>query len=287
MENGYVSYYPRKTTSARISNDECYRHEFNDTPSPCKAGTVLKEGDIVYLEIPEIKPISLTPEDIDIDIVYEDKDLAIINKPQGLTVHPAAGAKSGTLVNALLMYLKELSGINGEIRPGIVHRLDKLTSGLLVVAKNDETHVHLSGQLADKTAARVYHALLEGVLKEDCGTVDRPIGRDPRDRKKMAIRPDGRRAVTHYKVLKRFENYTYAEFRLETGRTHQIRVHAKYLGHPVVGDAVYGYKTQKFKLNGQLLHAKELGFIHPATGLPMRFNSELPDYFADIIRCLK
>ena len=251
-----------------------------------KGGAVLKAGDIVLVEIPPVKPLSLSPENIEIDVVYEDEHIAVVDKPQGLTVHPGGGTHSGTLVNALLARLNALSSINGTARPGIVHRLDKMTSGLLVVAKTDEAHVSLSRQIADKTAARIYHALLEGVVKEDFGTIDKPVGRDPKDRKKMAVVSTGRRAVTHYKVLKRFEKYTYVEFKLETGRTHQIRVHAKSVGHPVVGDAAYGYKTQGFKLNGQLLHAKQLSFNHPATGLPMTFISDLPPYFVEILKKL-
>ena len=252
-----------------------------------KAGTILKAGDKVTLVIPPDKPLTLTPEDIDIGIVYEDEHLAVIDKPQGLTVHPGGGADSGTLVNALLYRLKTLSSINGAIRPGIVHRLDKMTSGLLVIAKTDEAHTGLAKQIAEKTAVRIYRGLLEGVVKEDRGTIDKPVGRDPKERKKMAaVLSGGRKAVTHYKVLKRFGRYTYAEFKLETGRTHQIRVHAKYIGHPVIGDTVYGYKEQRFKLKGQLLHAAELSFTHPVTGQAMTFKSGLPDYFADVLRKL-
>jgi 23S rRNA pseudouridine1911/1915/1917 synthase len=254
--------------------------------SASKCGVMLKAGEKVVVEIPENKPLLLSPEDIEIEIVYEDGHIAVVDKPQGMTVHPGGGTSAGTLVNALLARLKSLSSINGSIRPGIVHRLDKMTSGLLVIAKTDAAHLSLSAQIAEKSAVRIYHALLEGVLKEDSGTIDKPVGRDAKDRKKMAVTYTGRKAVTHYKVLKRFERYTYCEFKLETGRTHQIRVHAKSIGHPVVGDAAYGFKTQAFKLKGQLLHAKQLGFKHPDTGLPLTFISELPDYFVEVLRKL-
>ena len=273
--------------------------------SALKCGTALKAGDRVILQVPAARPLSLLPEDIEIGIVYEDEYLAVVDKPQGLTVHPGSGQSGGTLVNALLAKLNTLSGINGAVRPGIVHRLDKHTSGLLVIAKTDAAHLDLSKQIAEKSAVRIYHALLEGLVKDDCGTVDKPVGRDTKDRKKMAVTEKGRHAVTHYRVLKRFAHnnstlhtphstlhtprsgYTYAEFKLETGRTHQIRVHAKSIGHPVVGDTVYGYKTQKFKLNGQLLHAKELSFVHPVTRQKMTFKSDLPAYFADILKRIK
>jgi len=251
-----------------------------------KSGIMLKAGEKVIVGIPESKPLLLSPEDIEIEIVYEDEHLAVVDKPQGLTVHPGGGTQSGTLVNALLARLKSLSSINGAIRPGIVHRLDKMTSGLLVIAKTDAAHLSLSAQIAEKSAVRIYHALLEGVIKEDSGTIDKPVGRDQKDRKKMTVTYTGRKAVTYFKVLKRFEKHTYCEFKLETGRTHQIRVHAKSIGHPVVGDASYGFKTQTFKLKGQLLHAKQLGFNHPVTGLPMTFISELPDYFVEVLKKL-
>lgn len=277
-EDGRVFFYPAKNKGGE--------YEYGLAPSGFKAGTYLKAGDKVVVEVPEDRPLDLSPEDIDIEIVYEDEHLAVINKPQGLTVHPAGGSESGTLVNALLFRLTSLSSINGAVRPGIVHRLDKMTSGLLVIAKTDAAHVSLSRQIAEKTAVRVYHALLEGIVKEDSGMIDKPVGRDTKDRKRMAVTAEGRAAVTHYRVLKRFDNYTYAEFKLETGRTHQIRVHAKAIGHPVVGDAVYGYKNQKFRLSGQLLHAKELSFVHPATGMPMTFKSDLPAYFVETLKKL-
>ncbi len=256
---------------------------------PVKAGYVLKAGEEVTIEIPDPKPIAAKPEDIPLDIVYEDEDIAVVNKPQGMTVHAGSGNYEGTLVNALLFRLDHLSGINGELRPGIVHRIDKDTSGLLVVAKNDMAHLSLSAQIQDKTCHREYLALLEGVLKEDSGKVVTQIGRDPNDRLKMAVLPagKGRRAETDWEVVERFAHNTLAKFTLHTGRTHQIRVHAKYLGHPVVGDPVYGYKKQRFELNGQLLHAFRLTLTHPRSGERMTFTAPLPDYFERILTIVR
>ncbi len=254
---------------------------------PAKASKPVVEGDEIVITVPELRPIALQAEDIPIHVVYEDEYLAVIDKQQGLVVHPAAGNESGTLVNALLFRFHDLSGINGELRPGIVHRLDKDTSGLMMVAKNDTAHRSLAEQIAKKECRRVYYALLEGVLKEDCGIVDQPLGRNPADRKKMAIVPNGKRAETHWNVLKRYRDYTLCEFELKTGRTHQIRVHAKFLGHPVVGDVTYGYAKQKFRLNGQLLHSKRITFTHPVTHREMTFESELPDYFLKVLKSLK
>ncbi len=248
-----------------------------------KAGKVLKAGDKVAAVISDPVKLDLEAENIPLDIVYQDKDIAVINKPQGLTVHAGNGVHGSTLVNALLYHLDSLSGINGVIRPGIVHRIDKDTSGLLVVAKNDAAHLSLSEQIKNKTCHRIYRALVEGVVKENDGVIDTFIGRSDKNRTMMAVKEDGRRAVTHYKVLKRYKDYTYMEFSLETGRTHQIRVHTKYIGHPIVGDPVYGYKNQKFKLNGQLLHAYKLELTHPSTGERMTFEAPLPDYFQDIL----
>ena len=254
-----------------------------------KASQGIKCGDSVELTVPPAEEYSVKPENIPLDIVYQDKDLAVINKPQGMTVHMGNGNKEGTLVNALLYNLDSLSGINGVIRPGIVHRIDKDTSGLLVVAKNDAAHLSLSTQIAEKTCRRTYIALLEGNLKEDSGTVTTYIGRDPKDRLKMAVAPaeKGKLAITYFTVLKRYEGYTLCRFDLKTGRTHQIRVHAKYLGHPVVGDPVYGIKKQKFALNGQLLHAARLEFVHPSTGRIMSFEAPLPDYFEGVLKKLR
>ena len=252
---------------------------------PAKAGDRLKVGDGVEILLPDPVPIAAQPEDIPIEILYEDDDIAVVNKPQGMTVHAGAGNRTGTLVNALLYRLDRLSGINGEVRPGIVHRLDKDTSGLLVVAKNDNAHLMLSRQIAEKTAKREYVALLEGVVHEDGGTIVTQIGRDPRDRLRQAVLPagEGRRAETDFEVLERFKRNTLMRFSLKTGRTHQIRVHAKYMGHPVVGDPLYGYKAQRFALNGQLLHAFRLTLIHPKTGEAMTFEAPLPEYFQRIL----
>lgn len=253
-----------------------------------KASQQICAGDEVTVTLPDAVEYSAKPEDIPIDIIYEDSDIAVVNKPQGMTVHLGNGNVDGTLVNALLYKLDSLSGINGVIRPGIVHRIDKDTSGLLVVAKNDKAHLSLSSQIAEKTCKRTYLALLEGNLKTDSGTVTTYIGRSPNDRVKMAVvSPDkGKLAITDYTVIKRYEGYTLCRFDLKTGRTHQIRVHAKHLGHPVVGDHVYGIKKQKFKLNGQLLHAAKLTLVHPTTGREMTFEAPLPDYFVEVLNKL-
>lgn len=256
---------------------------------PAKAGFEVKMGDGVRIYVPDPVPTRAVPEDIPIEIVYEDDDLAVVNKPQGMTVHAGAGNYEGTLVNALLYRLKNLSGVGGELRPGIVHRIDKDTSGLLVVAKNDFSHLSLSKQIAEKQAKREYLALLEGVLKENVGHISTDIGRDPKDRLKMAVLPPGRgrSAVTDWEVREFFRENTLVLFRLHTGRTHQIRVHAKYLGHPVVGDKLYGYKRQRFNLEGQLLHAFRLTLTHPRTGEVMTFTAPLPAYFEHILEILR
>jgi len=252
-----------------------------------KVSKTVREGDVIEVEIPELKPIEIVPQDIPLDIVWQDENMAVINKQQGLTVHPANGVYTDTMVNALLYHVKDLSGINGDIRPGIVHRLDKDTSGLMVVAKNDVAHRSLAEQIATKTCRRIYYALVEGVLKQDNGFVEKPIGRSRADRKKMAIVPDGKYAKTFYTVVERFEQNTLVKFELTTGRTHQIRVHTQYLGHPVVGDKTYGYKNQRFKLDGQLLHSKEIRFVHPVSGEEMSFESDLPDYFLQVLKKVK
>ncbi len=256
---------------------------------PVKAGETLKAGDAVEILIPDPVPIAAKPEDIPIEIVYEDDDLAVVNKPWGMTVHAGNGHAEGTLVNALLYRLDRLSGINGEIRPGIVHRIDKDTTGLLVVAKNDRAHTRLAAEIASKTAHRIYLALLEGVVKEDAGHIVTQMGRDPKNRLRQAVLPagQGRTADTRFSVLERFRENTLVRFELGTGRTHQIRVHAKYLGHPVVGDKLYGYKTQRFKLEGQLLHAHILELIHPTTGEKMTFTAPVPAEFERVLALLR
>ncbi len=252
-----------------------------------KSGFELKIGDVVEFDVPAPETLEVKAENIPLDIVYEDEYMAVVNKPQGMVVHQASSyKKNDTLVNALLYNLDSLSGINGVIRPGIVHRLDKDTSGLLVVAKNDEAHNSLASQIEKKSARRIYYGLCDGNFKEDEGVVDKPIARSKKDRKKMAIDEDGRRAVTHYKVLERFGKYTLVRFELETGRTHQIRVHAASLHHPIVGDEVYGGSTALYK-NGQLLHAKELVLEHPHTHEIMHFECELPDYFQAVLKKLE
>lgn len=252
-----------------------------------KSNKIVKKGDELEIMLPDAKNLDLEPENIPLDIVYQDEDLAVINKPQGLTVHAGSGTNGSTLVNALLYHLDNLSGINGVVRPGIVHRIDKNTSGLLVVAKNDLAHISLAKQIENKTCKRIYLALLEGVVKTDKGKIDTFINRSEKDRTKMAVSTFGREAITEYKVIKRYNNYTLCEFSLKTGRTHQIRVHAKHIGHPVVGDKEYGYKNQKFNLNGQLLHAHKLEFVHPTKGEKMCFSAPLPDYFEKILKSIK
>lgn len=246
----------------------------------------LADGDIITINIPEPEPMEAVPQDIPIDIVYEDNSVIVVNKPQGMVVHPAPGNPDGTLVNGLLFHCS-LSSINGVVRPGIVHRIDKDTSGLLVVAKNDEAHEKLSAQLKERKALRKYQCIVHGNIKEDEGTIDKPIGRHPVDRKKMSVVQGGRDAVTHYKVLERFGRYTLVECTLETGRTHQIRVHMASMGHSIVGDKVYGTGKEPFKTNGQLLHAKTIGFVHPDTGELVSFDSQLPEYFEDVLKKLR
>lgn len=253
---------------------------------PAKAGETVRCGDKAVFVLPDARVLSAEPENIPIDIIYEDDCIAVINKPQGMVVHPACGAENGTLVNALLYNLSSLSSINGVIRPGIVHRLDKDTSGLLVVAKNDDAHRELQRQIQKKEAKRYYIALLDGNVKEDNGVINQPVGRSRTDRKKMAVVPDGRSAETHFKVIERFMRYTLCEFELKTGRTHQIRVHASYMRHPVTGDPVYG-GSNAFKLNGQLLHAYKLVLTHPATKETMTFTAPLPEYFTAVLDILR
>ncbi len=257
--------------------------------TPVKAGYSLRMGEVVTVFVPDPVPTKAQPEDLPVEIVYEDDDIAVINKAQGMTVHAGAGNYTGTLVNALLFRLKNLSGIGGELRPGIVHRIDKDTSGLLVVAKNDRAHLSLSKQIAEKSATREYLALLEGVVKEESGHISTNIGRDKKDRIRMAVLPagEGRRAETDFFVEERFRANTLVRFRLQTGRTHQIRVHAKYMGHPVVGDKLYGQKKQRFALEGQLLHAFRLTLTHPTSGEEMTFTAPLPEAFERTLEVLR
>lgn len=251
-----------------------------------KCGRILKAGDEIVVTEEEYAPVA-TPEDLPLDIIYEDDDIAVINKRQGMSVHPGAGVHSGTLVNALLHRFGTLSGAGGAVRPGIVHRLDKDTSGVLVVAKNDKAHLALAEQLSRREMRKVYVALLEGNLKADSGEVRTFMGRSPRDRKKMAVLPQGKEAITLYRVRERFASNCLTEFVIKTGRTHQIRVHAQYLGHPVAGDKTYGYAKQKFALNGQLLHAEQIAFRHPTSGESVLFSAPLPDYFTDVLEKLR
>ena len=254
-----------------------------------KSNYKLHEKDVVVFTIPEIQPVEIVPENIALDIVYEDEDVIVVNKPQSMVVHPAPGHMTGTLVNGLLYHCKNnLSGINGIQRPGIVHRIDKDTSGILVVAKNDKAHQSLAMQLAEHSITRKYHAVVFHAVKQESGTVNQPIGRNPKDRKKMAVtKKNSRHAITHYTVLERLGNYTYIQAQLETGRTHQIRVHMSYIGHPLLGDTVYGPKKQPFSLCGQALHAKVLGFIHPTTKKYMEFETPLPQYFVALLEKLR
>lgn len=252
---------------------------------PCKANYKVKEKEEIDIFFPEPVPTDILPEDIPLDILYEDDDLLVVNKPKGMVVHPAPGHMSGTLVNALLAHCKgQLSGINGVLRPGIVHRIDRDTTGSLLVCKNDKAHLALAKQLEEHTINRKYKAIVCGNIKEDNGTVRAAIARSRSDRKKMAVDPDGREAVTHYHVLERFGRYTYIECILETGRTHQIRVHMSSIRHPVLGDAVYGPSSCPFKLEGQTLHAEVIGFIHPSSGSYMEFSAPLPAYFEALLK---
>lgn len=251
---------------------------------PTKSSYILKENDVIESETYQEEPMDVKPEKMDLDIVYEDDDLLVVNKANGVVVHPAVGNPNGTLVNGLLYHSKNLSSVNGEFRPGIVHRIDADTTGLLVVAKNNKTHEALAKQLEEKTTHRKYVALVWGVVNTDTGTIDAPIGRDINDRKKMTVTDiNSKNAITHFKVLERFSNSTLIELVLETGRTHQIRVHMNYIGYPIVNDPVYGHR-RKIDDTGQCLHAKELGFVHPTTGIYMEFQSELPECFLEIVR---
>ncbi|CDQ19822.1 RluA family pseudouridine synthase [Halobacillus karajensis] len=251
-----------------------------------KSNYKVQAGETITWRVPEPEPMDILPEDIDLDIVYEDQDVIVVNKPSGMVIHPAAGHYSGTLVNALLYHVKDLSGINGVERPGIVHRIDKDTSGLLMVAKNDLAHKSLAEQLSKKTVERKYEAIVHGEIPHEYGTIDAPIGRDPKDRQRMAVVEDGREAVTHFRVLRHFDAFTLVECTLETGRTHQIRVHMRYIDHPLAGDPKYGPR-KTLDLEGQALHAKSLGFEHPRTGEWKKFEVEAPQEFTDTLRYLE
>ena len=245
-------------------------------------------GDILEINIPKPRETDIKAENIPLDIVYEDNDIIVVNKPKGMVVHPANGNLDGTLVNALMSICKDsLSGIGGEIRPGIVHRLDKDTSGLLIIAKNDTAHINMSNQIKNREVKKIYIALVRGIVGEDEATINMPIGRSTKDRKKMAVRKDGKEAITHFKVLKRYGKYTLLEIKIDTGRTHQIRVHLSEIGHPVIGDMVYSNGKNEFGVEGQMLHAESLDFKHPITGKEIHLEAELPNYFKDILNKLE
>lgn len=256
---------------------------------PVKANYKLSPGETVYVQVREPEEVSIEPQEMDLDILYEDDDVLVVNKPKGMVVHPAAGHYRDTLVNGIMFHCRDsLSGINGSLRPGIVHRIDKDTTGALIVCKNDLAHNSIAAQLKEHSITRRYRAIVFGVLKEEEGTVDAPIGRHPTERKKMAVNErNGKHAVTHYRVLERFKGFTYIECRLETGRTHQIRVHMSSIGHPLLGDLVYGPAKQPYSgLEGQTLHARILGFIHPSSGKHMEFEAPLPEYFENLLKKL-
>lgn len=244
----------------------------------------VKSGDVIEINIPEVKDSGIKAEDIPVEIVYEDSDIIVVNKPKGMVVHPANGNPDGTLVNAIMNICKDsLSGIGGEIRPGIVHRLDKNTSGLLIIAKNDNAHIKMSEQIKNREVKKIYIALVRGIIQEDEATISMPIARSKKDRKKMAVDKDGKEAITHFKVLKRYDKYTLLEIKIDTGRTHQIRVHMSQIGHPVIGDDVYSNGKNEFGVEGQMLHARSLDFKHPITGKSIHLEAELPKYFKDVI----
>lgn len=272
--------------SRSVANDQIKAGQVLVNGQVKKAKYTVQEGDIITYQVPEIVEIDYVAEDIPLDIVYQDEDVAVVNKPQGMVVHPSAGHTSGTLVNALLYHVKDLSGINGVLRPGIVHRIDKDTSGLLMIAKNDEAHTKLAAELKDKKSLRKYWAIVHGNLPNDRGVIEAPIGRSEKDRKKQAVTAKGKKAVTRFQVLERFDDYTLVELTLETGRTHQIRVHMAYIGHPVAGDEVYGPR-KTLKGNGQFLHARTLGFTHPRTGGVVAFTAEAPAIFQDTLEYLR
>ena len=253
--------------------------------NPVKTNYKCNEKDVIQISIPDPEVLDVIPEEMNLDVYYEDSDVIVVNKPKGMVVHPAAGHVTGTLVNGLMAHCKDLSGINGVLRPGIVHRIDKDTSGLLMVAKNDRAHEHLVNQLVEKSVTRKYKALVHGNIGHDYGTIDAPIGRDQKDRQSMTVIENGKHAVTHFQVLERFNEYTFVECRLETGRTHQIRVHMKYIGYPLVGDPKYGPR-KTLDLNGQALHAAVLGFIHPTTEEYLEFEAPLPEEYEELLETI-
>lgn len=274
------------TLSRSQANEEIKKGTVLVNGKAAKAKYAVKVGDVITYEIPEDETLDYEAEDIPLDIIYEDEDVAVINKPQGMVVHPSAGHTSGTLVNALMYHIKDLSTINGVVRPGIVHRIDKDTSGLLMIAKNDISHKALAEELKDKKSLRKYLAIVHGNLPNDRGMIEAPIGRSEKDRKKQAVTAKGKEAVTRFQVLERFGNYTLVELTLETGRTHQIRVHMAYIGHPVAGDPLYGPR-KTLKGQGQFLHARTLGFTHPRTGEVMTFTAEAPGIFQERLEELR
>ena len=253
-----------------------------------KVSYKVQNGDIIEIHIPEAKQLDLKAQEIPIEVVYEDSDIIVVNKPKGLVVHPANGNWDGTLVNAIMAICKDsLSGIGGEVRPGIVHRLDKDTSGLLIIAKNDKAHINMSNEIKNREVKKVYIALVRGIVAENEATINMPIGRSNKDRKKMAVVKNGKEAITHFKVIKRFDKYTLLEVKIDTGRTHQIRVHLSEIGHPVVGDEIYSNGKNEFGVHGQLLHAKSLDFKHPITGKDMHLEAELPVEFKNVLKKLE
>lgn len=256
--------------------------------NPVKTSYAIQKGDSITITIPEAKETTLKPQDIPLDIVYEDDDILVVNKAKGMVVHPAAGNPEGTLVNAVMAHCKgNLSGIGGELRPGIVHRLDKDTSGLLIVAKNDKAHIQMSKQIQDREVKKIYIALVRGIISENEATINMPIGRSMQDRKKMAVTKKGKEAITHFQVLERFDKYTLLKVKIDTGRTHQIRVHMAEIGHPVVGDMLYSNGKNEFGVEGQMLHATSLDFKHPITQKPLHLEAPLPQYFEEVLKQLK
>ena len=269
----------RSMAQKMIENNQVLVNE-----KPVKTSYKTKLDDNIKIKIAEPKMAEIKAQEIPLDIIYEDNDIVVVNKPKGMVVHPGNGNPDGTLVNAIMAICKDsLSGIGGEIRPGIVHRLDKDTSGLIIIAKNDKAHINLSKQIQDRKVKKIYTALVRGVIPEDTATIEMPIGRSKTDRKKMAVRKDGKEAITHIKVLKRYRNYTLVKVKIDTGRTHQIRVHMAEIGYPVVGDEVYSNGKNEFNVHGQMLHSTSLDFTHPVTGEEMHFEAPLPGYFKDII----